>query len=112
MGPIALFDKSFLHSVSLDEAVFFDHFFIPVISPLFYVETLADLEKHVRQGRTPEQEVGIIADKVPEMSGWPCAFHIDLAAHSLVGANVPIDGRVPTSGGRPVRVEGKSGFTH
>lgn len=112
MGPIALFDKSFLQSLSLDEAVFFDHFFLPVICPLFYVETLADLEKHVRQGRTPEQEVGIIADKVPEMSGWPCAYHLDLAAHVLFGANLPMDGRIPTSGGRPVRVDGKSGFAH
>ena len=62
MGPATLFDKSFLQSLSLDEAVFFDHFFLPVISQLFYVETLADFEKRVREGRTPEQEVGIIAE--------------------------------------------------
>jgi hypothetical protein len=85
MGPIALFDKSFLQSLSLDEAVFFDHFFLPVICPLFYVETLADLEKQVREGQTPEQEVGIIADKVPEMSGYPCAYHLDLGAATLFG---------------------------
>jgi hypothetical protein len=112
MGPIALFDKSFLQSLSLDESVFFDHFFFPVICPLFYVETLADLEKSVREGRTPEQEVGIIADKVPEMSGGPCAYHLDLGAHVLFGANVPMDGRIPTSGGRPVKVDGKAGFVH
>ena len=112
MGPIALFDKSFIQSLSLDEAVFFDHFFLPVICPLFYVETLADLEKVVREGRTPEQEVGIIADKVPEMSGHPCAYHIDLGAASLFGANIPLDGRIPTAGGRPVKFDGKSGFVH
>lgn len=112
MGPIALFDKSFLQSLSLDESVFFDHFFLAVICPIFYVETLADLEKNVRQGRTPEQEVGIIADKVPQMSGTPCAYHIDLAAASLFGGEVPMDGRIPTAGGRPVRVDGKVGFVH
>ena len=112
MGPIALFDKSFLQSLSLDESVFFDHFFLPVICPIFYIETLADLEKQVRAGRTPEQEVGIIADKVPEMSGWPCAYHLDLAAHVLFGADVPLDGRIPTAGGRPVKVDGKTGFAH
>src|SRR5216110_1564768 len=111
-GPVALFDKSFLQSLSLDESVFFDHFFLPVICPLFYVETLADLEKSVREGRTPEQEVGVIADKVPEVSGWPCAYHLDLGVANLMGANVPLDGRVPTRGGRPVRVDGKSGFAH
>ncbi|HWW15927.1 MAG TPA: hypothetical protein VN310_14800 [Candidatus Dormibacteraeota bacterium] len=112
MGPIALFDKSFLQSLSLDEAVFFDRFFLSVICPLFYVETLADLEKHVREGRTPEQEVGIIADKVPEMSGYPCAYHIDLGASTLFGANIPLNGRIPTAGGRPVNLDGKSGFVH
>lgn len=112
MGPIALFDKSFLQSLSLDEAVFFDHFFLSVICPLFYVETLADVEKHVREGRTPEQEVGIIADKVPEMSGYPCAYHIDLGAATLFGANIPLNGRIPTAGGRPVKLDGESGFVH
>jgi hypothetical protein len=112
MGPIALFDKSFLQSLTLGEAVFFDHFFLSVICPLFYVETLADLDKHVREGRTPEQEVGIIADKVPEMSGYPCAYHTDLGAASLFGANIPLNGRIPTAGGRPVKLDGKSGFVH
>jgi len=45
VGPIALFDKSFLQSLNVDEAVLFDHFFLPVISPLFFVETLADLSR-------------------------------------------------------------------
>ncbi len=112
MGPIALFDKSFLQSLSIGEAVFFDHFFMPVICPLFYVETLADLEKVVRDGRTSEQEVRIIADKVPEMSGGPCAYHIDLGTASLFGANIPLAPRIPTVGGRPVKLDGKSGFVH
>jgi hypothetical protein len=45
---------------------------------LFYVETLADLEKVIRQGRSSEKEVGIIAQKTPELSGGPCAFHGDM----------------------------------
>lgn len=85
---------------------------MPVICPLFYIETLADLEKRVREGRTPEQEVGIIADKAPEMSGGPCAFHMELAAMNLLDLSVPMDGRIPTSGGRPVRVDGNAGFVH
>jgi hypothetical protein len=35
MGPIALFDKSFLQAISLDESVWFDHFFLAVVCPLF-----------------------------------------------------------------------------
>jgi hypothetical protein len=111
-GPNILFDKSFLQSLSLDESVLFDHFFHPVICPLFFVETLADLEKAVRQGRTPEQEVGIIADKVPETSGFPNLHHTHLGIANLIGREVIMDGRVMVAGGRPVRVEGKSGVVH
>ncbi len=42
MGPITLFDKSFLQSLSIDESVWFDNFFYSVICPIFYVETLAE----------------------------------------------------------------------
>jgi hypothetical protein len=109
MGPTILFDKSFLQSLSEDESVFFDHFFIPAICPLFFVETLADLEKAVRQGRTPEQEVGIIAAKVPEMSGAPLMHHLNLARGNLLGHDIPMDGRIVTPGGIPVKVDGKGG---
>ncbi len=50
MGPSALFDKSFLQSLSVDESVWFDHFFSANISPLFYIETLADLDKEMSRG--------------------------------------------------------------
>jgi hypothetical protein len=112
MGPIALFDKSFLQSLSVDESVWFDHFFIPAICPLFYVETLADLEKVVRKGRSPEEEVGIIAQKVPEMSGNVLAYHAPVALGSLLGNELPMDGRMPLMGGRPVDIDGRKGYVH
>jgi hypothetical protein len=111
-GPNILFDKSFLQSLSLDESVLFDHFFHPIICPLFFVETLADLEKAVRQGRTPEQEVGIIADKVPETSGFPSFHHTTLGTANLMGQDLIMDGRVMVAGGRPVKVEGQSGVVY
>jgi hypothetical protein len=107
MGPTTLFDKSFLQSLSVDESVWFAHFFYPVICPLFYVETLADLEKAVREGRTPEQEVGIIAAKFPETSAAPCPHHMSLALSDLLGSPVPMTGQVPRDGGRTAEVEGK-----
>jgi len=107
---ITLFDKSFLQSLSLDESVLFDHFFYPVISPLFYVETLSDLEKAVRKGRTPEQEVGFIASKTPEMHGGPCAHHASLCLSNLMGHPIPMNGRIPISSGRPVKADGRKGF--
>ena len=46
-------DKSFLRPLSIDEAVWFDHFFLTNIAPVFFVERLADIEKSVRTGRDP-----------------------------------------------------------
>lgn len=42
MGPITLFDKSFLQSLSTDESVWFDNFFYPVIAPLFCRDNSGD----------------------------------------------------------------------
>jgi hypothetical protein len=113
MGPIALFDKSFLQSLSLNESVWFDHYFMANICPLFYVETLADLQKNtIRKDRTPEQEVAIIAEKTPETSGAPNVHHRELCILNLMGHDVPMTGRIPIAGGRPVKSGGKAGFVY
>jgi len=109
MGPITIFDKSFLQSLSLDESVWFDHFFYPVITPLFFIETLADLQKSARDGRTPEDEVRIIADKTPQMSGAPCIFHQTICTYDLLGQHTPLDGRIPMANMRSVVNSGKHG---
>ena len=111
MGPITLFDKSFLQSLSLDEAVWFDAFFIPVICPIFYVETLANLAKVVTN-RTADTEVRIIAEKTPELSGGPCLFHKQLAVMDLLGNYVPMDGRIPRPEGRYVTDGVQTGFVY
>jgi hypothetical protein len=56
-GPVLISDKSTLQSLNSDESVWLDNFFLTNITPLFYIETLADLEKEVRLGKTPEQVV-------------------------------------------------------
>ena len=108
MGPITLFDKSFLQSLTLDESFWFDHFFLAHICPLFYVETLADLEKKPREGRAPEDEVRIIADKFPD-NGAPSVHHSQLYRANMFGHPIPIDGRIVLAGGKNVREPGKEG---
>jgi hypothetical protein len=107
LGPITLFDKSFLQGLSTDEAVWFDNFFYPVVAPLFYIETLADLYKKPRDGKTPEQEVSIIAAKTPQLHGGPCYFHMELCAQDLLGNRVPMTGQIPIAGMRQVVRDGK-----
>jgi len=46
-GPVLIFDKSSLESLNLDEAVLLDNFYRSNVTPLFFVECLADLEKSI-----------------------------------------------------------------
>jgi hypothetical protein len=114
MGPITLFDKSFLQSLTVDESVWFDQFFYANICPLFYVETLADLSKtSLREGRSAEDEVKIIADKTPELHGGPCTHHQELCIANLMGHHIPLNGLIPVAGARPVTApDGRSGFVY
>lgn len=65
-GPSLIFDKSTLESLNLDEAVLLDNFYRSNITPLFFVECLADLEKTIKSRSTPEQLVGSLALRTPE----------------------------------------------
>lgn len=109
MGPIILFDKSFLQSLSMDESVWFNHYYLCNICPLFYIETLADLEKEMKSGRTAEEIVGNIADKFPE-SGMPNSYHENICLANLFGNSIPMQGQILISSGRPVRENKKSGI--
>ncbi len=109
MGPITIFDKSFLQSLNIDESVWFDNFYLVNISPLFYMETLADLAKEMSRGRTPEQIVGEIASKTPEMGGSPNVHHMNLLIHNLLGQKIIMDGRPILAGGKPVMSGEKKG---
>jgi len=109
MGPITLFDKSFLQSLSLDESVWFDNFFLTNISPLFFAETLADLAKSTRPGCTPEKEVSTIAQKTPEMQASANVFHIDLCIANLHGQEIAMDGRIVLAKGVPLKTADKRG---
>jgi hypothetical protein len=102
MGPITIFDKSALQSLSMDESVWLDAFFLVNVVPLFYVETLADLEKDVAEGKSPEDLVGMLAAKTPP-NAVPNVHHRALISAELTGWNVPMDGRVPIAGGDVMR---------
>lgn len=113
LGPILIFDKSTLQSLNVDKAVWLDNFFMTNITPLFFIETLADLEKEVRKGKTPEQVVGEIAYKTPDMSPRSNVHHMALAWGELLGKGkiemrgFPILGR-----GQPVMLEGCTGIVY
>jgi hypothetical protein len=111
MGPIVVFDKSTLQSLSVDEAVWLHQFYSANITPLFFIETLADLEKQAGKGRTPEQVVGSLAVKTSPMGARPNPHHQDLCRAELMGRRVEMR-RVPVLGGQPFVTADGSGLVY
>ncbi len=111
-GPILIFDKSALQSLNVNESMWLDNFYLSNITPLFFVETLADLEKEVRSGRTPEQVVGSIAYKTPELQASSNVHHYSILAAELRGdLRIQLEHPKPViGGGQPVILGGSKGL--
>lgn len=98
MGPISIFDNSALQALSIDEAVWFDAFFLANVVPIFYVETLADLEKQVAEGKTPEAVVGRLAEKTPS-GAVPNVYHRHLILAEIAGERIEMTGQAVIGAG-------------
>ncbi len=107
-GPTIIFDKSVLQSLSEDESIWLDAFYHSIITPLFYVETLADLSKDTGS-RSAEDIVRIIANKVPEMGSSPNTHHRELVVGNLLGYKVDSSRRPILSGGKSYKLNNKVG---
>ncbi len=112
LGPCIIFDKSALECLNVDEAVWLDHFFICNVTPLFYVESLADLEKYSEDGRTNEKRVVDLSKKTPDNGNCNIA-HYSLILQDYLGNHFPMDNR-PIIGGGETRIDpdGKIGVYH
>lgn len=111
MGPTVLFDKSALQALSMDESVWFDTFFGVNVVPIFYVETLADLEKELADGKSAEDLVGMLAVKTPS-NAFPNVHHRTLLSAELDGHKVELDGRPVISAGKLMKTEDGSVGVH
>lgn len=93
MGPMLIFDKSALQSFSLDESVWLENFFLTNITPLFFVESLADLDKEVSEGKKPEDIVGGLASKTPVNGSFSNVHHALMFESDLMGSLIEMDMR-------------------
>jgi hypothetical protein len=98
LGPVTIFDKSALQALTIDEAVWFEAHFLSNVTPLFYVETLADLEKAAAEGRAPDDIVRSLAGKTPS-DAYPNVHHRSLMSAELQGQAIEMGGRVMVAGG-------------
>ena len=100
MGPIIIFDKSTLQSLSIDESCWLDKFFLSNITPIFYVETLADLEKEYKKDqKPPEQIIKELVTKTPVQGSYPNVYHQTLIINDLLGYKIEMSNRPIIAGG-------------
>ena len=105
---MSIFDKSFIHSINAEEAAVFDMHFLSNITPLFFIEVLADLEK---SGLSSEQRailVKSLAGKTPVFQSYPNVPHPRLVRTELAGFPIEMRGVPAVGGGR--RVQGPGGL--
>jgi len=98
MGPIIIFDKSTLQSLSVDESCWLENFFLTNITPIFFIETLADLEKQAKKEKTSHQMVHELALKTPQ-NAYPNIYHHTLLISNFLGNNIDMSNRPIISGG-------------
>ena len=110
-GPILIFDKSLLEALSPDEAVWLGQFYYVNMTPLFFVETLADLElERVPANTTRERIVGRLAEKTSVLAANANAHHARLCLGELLGYEVEMRGVLVMGGGESVERKGKKGL--
>src|SRR3546814_17358731 len=102
-----IFDKSFLQGLTVDEAVILDQMFSCVVTPLFFVETMADLTKETARGRTAEQVVGGMAERTPVEHSYITTYHQTVVLKDLLGRREEIDQRHDLGGAHTVKSAGK-----
>ena len=105
---MTVFDKSFIHGITVEEAAVFDMHFMTNLTPLFFIEVLADLEK---SGMDEAARIGLVRDlasKTPSMHSYPNVPHAFLAINEMLGEMVEMRG-VPVVGGAR-RVQSSQGL--
>lgn len=107
MGPIALFDKSFLHNLNQEESILFDYFFNPMVCSPLYMEALANLNKPTKGGNLPQDKVQIRAKKYPHIRGVPCESHLVLVFQNLLGMEIPFR-NIPIFSPKPIKMKAEN----
>ena len=87
-GPVIIFDKSTIQTLTVDESVLLDNFYTSNIIPVFFAECLADLERDMRLAKSkgsPESLVGALATRTPDSQACGNVFHTRLLEGELMG---------------------------
>lgn len=95
MGPLLIFDKSFLQMLNSDEVFELSLHFFFVGTPTLIREIIADLKLKPESRRIPENVVKALALKMGTAHGVQPTEFRKLALGNLFGSEVPLMGQVP-----------------
>ena len=87
-GPVLIFDKSTIQTLTVDESVLLDNFYMSNIVPVFFAECLADLERDMQRMKSkgsPESLVGALATRTPDSQACGNVFHMRILEGELMG---------------------------
>src|SRR5215831_2845057 len=85
-GPILIFDKSTIQTLTVDESVLLDNFYVSNIIPVFFAECLADLERDMgRMKGTAESLVGALATRTSDSQACDNVFRMPVLEGELMG---------------------------
>ncbi len=115
-GPTLIFDKSTIQTLTLDQAVLLDNFYVSNVVPIFFAECLADLEK-TDMGKltcSPESLVRSLAEKTPDQQVSANVFHLLILEGELAGKFDlrQVHYRPLRNSGRPVMVGDSKGLQY
>jgi len=102
IGPLVIFDKSFLQMLNAEEVFEFSLLFNPVGTPLLVREIIADLRKDPSSSkRLPIDVVRELARKMSQTHGVQPADFRKLTIANLWGSDIPMFGQVPVDPAAP-----------
>jgi len=102
VGPLLIFDKSFLQMLSAEEVSELSLLFNPVGMPLLVREIIADLRKDPSSSkRLPVEVVRELARKMSQTHGVQPADFRKITVSNLCGAAIPMFGQVPVDPSAP-----------
>ncbi len=109
MGPILLVDKSTVQGLNPEEITFMHKHYMVVVVPILMRELLSNLAKETTNREETERRLSALAAKVGMYDSKVAVDARSIAAGSLLGDEMPMDGRIPMGGG--TRVRSKDGRT-
>lgn len=103
MGPVIILDKSAFQSLSRDECLLLERYFLQALPPILAVEIFGDLGKKRKADKAPQEKVRELAGKFLGSGPTVCTDFRSACLGNLEGHAVPMDGRILVSHGQEYR---------